>query len=129
MLFLSDEWAAAAEDALAGDDDFMRRAAHARLRLQIVPDDAPEWAQSVTVVVDAGNVSLSTAPDAADGAGPAAEGRAAYATWLAILRHELHPRRAVLTRRLRGRGAVAVVANAQLIDRALDVFREMPVEG
>lgn len=125
MRFLSDEWAETAQTALREDDAFMRLAGRADLTLTIVPEAAPGWAHPVTVVVTAGDVELSTQRLGRS----QAVGRAAYETWLSMLRHELHPRRAVVTRRLRGRGATAILTHYRLIDRALDVFRGIPVDA
>lgn len=125
MLFLSDEWIDATRDALGADREFCRLAEGVRLRLVIIPLEVPAWAGPVTVSLRDGVVEATRGiSEAADAAG-----RATYADWLAMLRHELHPRTALLRRRLRGNGAPAILSNLKLIDRALDVFREnMPEE-
>lgn len=125
MRFLSDEWFTATETALQTDERFREIAATARFRMLIVADSSPEWAQDGTLAVDHGKVTLETGRVGR----PDSEGRADYDDWLAILRHELHPRKAVLTGRLRGKGMPALLANYRLVDTMLDVMRELPVDG
>ncbi len=125
MRFLSDDWFAATEAALQKDARFGEVAATARFRMLIVADSPPEWAHEGTLSVDHGSVTLR----AGKVGRPDSEGRAAYDDWLAILRHELHPRKAVLTGRLRGKGLPALLANYRLVDTMLDVMRESPVDG
>lgn len=124
MRFLSEEWFWEAHVRLAADEAFRNQARGTRMRLWIVPESAPQWARPITVIVDVDTVDL----DEGTTGTPDAAGYAAYATWLAILRHELHPRRAVVTRKLRGRGIPAMLSHWKTIDLALDVLRTVDVE-
>jgi len=124
MQFLSDEWAKAAEAALRADPAFTEEAATKRFRMWIVPDDAPPWARNGTMAVVDGEITLTPGRHGK----PDAIGRASYDTWIAILRHELHPTTAAMTRRLRGAGVRALLGNRELLDKMLDVFRSIPVQ-
>lgn len=125
MLFLSEQWAEAAEAALRADPTFGEVADRSRLRMWVCVVRAPEWAVDGTLEVDHGEVTLRPGRHGR----PHAIGRASYATWLAILRHEIHPSLAVATGRLRGRGVGRVVVNRDLLDAMLDVFRSIPVDA
>lgn len=125
VLFLSEQWAKAAEAALQDDPGFAEIAADARLRMWVCVVRAPEWAIDGTLEVDHGDISLRSGRHGR----PHAVGRASYSTWLAMLRHELHPSLAVATGRLRGRGIGRVIVNRDLLDSMLDVFRTIPVDA
>ncbi|MFN8103775.1 MAG: hypothetical protein U0U69_04875 [Acidimicrobiia bacterium] len=125
MLFLSEQWAGAAEAALQSDPDFAEIAARSRLRMWVCVVRAPEWAVDGTLEVDHGSISLTVGRHGR----PHAIGRASYSTWLAMLRHDLHPSVAVATGRLRGRGIGRVLVNRELLDTMLDVFRAIPVDA
>lgn len=125
MRFLSEEWFRTTEVALQTDERFREIAATARYRMWIVADSPPEWAHDGTLAVEKGSVALLMGKAGR----PDSEGRAGYDDWLAILRHELHPRKAVLTGRLHGKGLPALLANYRLVDTMLDVMRELPVDG
>lgn len=124
MRFLSTEWFWQAHKALCDDAAFADVAKDASFRMWVVAEHAPAWARNITVVLDAGQVEL----DEGNTGKPDAVGRATYADWLAMLRHELHPRHAVLTGKLRGRGPLTVLRNYRVIDTALDVLRTIPVD-
>lgn len=125
MLFLSEQWAEAAEAALRADAAFAEVAERSRLRMWVCVVRAPEWALDGTLEVDHGSISLQVGRHGR----PHAIGRASYATWLAMLRHELHPSIAVATGRLRGRGIGRVIVSRDLLDAMLDVFRTIPVDA
>ncbi len=124
MKFLSDEWIDTAHVRLQSNERFVKLSRHARLRLTIVAEPAPDWARSVTIGITQGKIELHRDIEGRSGA----IGRASYDTWKAMLRHELHPRRAAFTRRLRGKGLPIILANFVLIDAALDVFREIEID-
>lgn len=125
VLFLSEQWAEAAEAALQADPGFASVAERSRLRMWVCVVRAPDWALDGTLEVDHGEVSLRTGRHGR----PHAVGRASYSTWLAMLRHEMHPSVAVATGRLRGRGIARVITNRDLLDAMLDVFRTIPVDA
>lgn len=125
MLFLSEQWAEATEAALRADPGFRDVASRSRLRMWVCAVRAPDWAHDGTLVVNSDVITLEPGRHGR----PDAVGRAGYSTWLAILRHELHPTVAVATGRLRGRGVGRVVTNRELLDKMLDVMRTIPVDA
>lgn len=124
MRFLSEDWFWQAHRALTEDEAFAEAARGATFRLWLIAEAAPDWARDVTVVVGGESVELD---EGCTGKADAV-GRARYADWLAMLRHELHPRKAVLTGKLRGSGPVTVLRHYKVIDTALDVLRSIPVD-
>lgn len=124
MRFLSTDWLTQVRNALADDATFAEAAKDASFRMSIVAEDAPAWAGDLTIVLEAGRIELEEGSTGK----PDAVGKAAYADWLAILRHELHPRDAVLTGKLRGSGPLTVLRHYRVIDTALDVLRTVPCD-
>lgn len=125
MLFLSTEWIEVASTALQDSAAFQRAAARTKFAFLVRTTNTPDWAQEATLRVNRGKISLTPGRQSRTDA----TGIATYEDWLAMLRHELHPRTAALTGRLHGRGGLRVLRQHKLIDAMLDVLRTIPVEG
>lgn len=125
MHFLSDEWRVEALSRLQSDGAFGEQARRVgALRVWIVAEPRPDWAENITIVIDGGDV------DAEDGEEGRPDGvaRASYDTWLRLFRNELSPQRAALTRKLRGKGLPILLRNMDLLNALLDVLRSIPLE-
>ena len=123
MYFLSEEWIRVAGEALRSDSAFLDEVGEKTFCMWIVAEEKPEWADDATLTIEDGDISLVSGQEGVANA----VGRAKYQDWLAILRHELHPRRATLTRKLRGKGLPAVLTNYRLLDTMLDALRTIEV--
>lgn len=123
--FLSDEWRLEALGRLKGDSAFSTQARLAgSLRVWIVAEPRPEWAENITIVIrDAGVEAVAGEDGRPDGTA-----RASYDTWLRLFRGELTPKRAAMTRKLRGKGLPILLRNMGLLNALLEVLRGIPVE-
>lgn len=124
--FLSDEWRLEALGRLRRDPVFTTQAAIAgSLRVWIVADPRPRWAENITLVI------RDAVVDAVQGENgkPYGMARASYDTWLHLFRGDLSPKRAAMTRKLRGKGLPVLLANMGLLNALVDVLRTIPLEA
>lgn len=123
--FLSDEWRAEALTRLKVDSAFAAQAQRiGNLRVWIVAEPRPDWAENITIII------RDTVVDAVDGedGSPNGMARASYDTWLRLFRGELSPKRAAMTRKLRGKGLPVLLKNMGLLNALLDVLKGIPIE-
>lgn len=125
MHFLSDEWRLEALGRLKSDSGFASQARLAgSLRVWIVAEPRPQWAENITIVIRDAVVDAVAGQDGS----PDGTARASYDTWLRLFRGELSPRRAAMTRKLRGKGLPILLRNMGLLNALLDVLRGIPVD-
>lgn len=125
MQFLSDEWRLEALGRLRGDSTFTRQASVVgSLRVWIVADPRPRWAESITLVIRDAVIDAVRGEDGT----PDGMARASYDTWLRLFRGELSPKRAAMTRKLRGKGLPVLLRNMGLLNALVDVLRSIPLE-
>ncbi|MFN8103471.1 MAG: SCP2 sterol-binding domain-containing protein [Acidimicrobiia bacterium] len=125
MQFLSDEWRLEALGRLRGDSTFTSQASIVgSLRVWIVADPRPRWAESITLVIRDAVIDAVRGEDGT----PDGMARASYDTWLRLFRGELSPKRAAMTRKLRGKGLPVLLRNMGLLNALVDVLRSIPLE-
>lgn len=125
MQFLSDEWRLEALGRLRGDSTFTSQASIVgSLRVWIVADPRPRWAESITLVIRDAVIDAVRGEDGT----PDGMARASYDTWLRLFRGELSPKRAAMTRKLRGKGLPFLLRNMGLLNALVDVLRSIPLE-
>lgn len=125
MHFLSDEWRVEALSRLKVDSAFAAQAQRiGNLRVWIVAEPRPEWAENITIVI---SDAVVDALEGEDGS-PDGMARASYDTWLRLFRGDLSPKRAAMTRKLRGKGLPVLLKNMGLLNALLDVLRGIDLE-
>ncbi|MBX7158886.1 MAG: SCP2 sterol-binding domain-containing protein [Acidimicrobiia bacterium] len=125
MHFLSDEWRLEALSRLRADSAFAAQARRiGNLRVWIVSDPRPAWAENITIVI---RDAVVDALEGEDGQ-PDGMARASYDTWLRLFRGQLSPKRAAMTRKLRGKGLPVLLRNMGLLNALLDVVRVIPLD-
>ncbi|MBT8215782.1 MAG: hypothetical protein HKN74_07350 [Acidimicrobiia bacterium] len=123
--FLSDEWLAAVNDALAGDDAYQSATATTDLSLQFVVADAPEGDVEYHATMANGTTTYAAGPnESAD-----ATIRSNYDTAVAISKGDLNTQAAFISGKLKVEGNLAkIMMNQSALTALAEALKDLDIE-